>query len=126
MSGSIIDTNVIIKLLNGDNTTADLFDSLSDIHISVITAGELFYGAQKSSRMDENVMLFRSFLSEFPLVEIDEGASEVYGQIKANLVKRGVNIPENDIWIAAVAINRNFELVTYDEHFKNINDLRIK
>lgn len=126
MSGSLIDTNVIIKLLNGDKKAADLFDSLDDIHISVITAGELFYGAQKSSRIDENTILFKSFLSEYSMVEINESVSEAYGQIKANLVKQGINIPENDIWIAATAISYNLDLVTYDEHFKNINNLKIK
>ena len=126
MSGSLIDTNIIIKLLNGDQKAVELFDSLDGIHISVITAGELFYGAQKSSRINENMLLFKNFLSEYSIVEINESVSETYGEIKANLVKRGINIPENDIWIAATAISYNLNLVTYDEHFKNINDLNIK
>lgn len=46
MSGSLIDTNIIIKLLNGDQKAVELFDSLDGIHISVITAGKLFYGAK--------------------------------------------------------------------------------
>ncbi len=126
MSGSLIDTNIIIKLLNGDQKAVELFDSLDGINISVITAGELFYGAQKSSRINENMLLFKNFLSEYSIVEINESVSETYGEIKANLVKRGINIPENDIWIAATAISYNLNLVTYDEHFKNINDLNIK
>ena len=72
------------------------------------------------------MLLFKNFLSEYSIVEINESVSETYGEIKANLVKRGINIPENDIWIAATAISYNLNLVTYDEHFKNINDLNIK
>lgn len=126
MSGSLIDTNVIIKLLSGEQKAVELFESLDAIHISAITAGELFYGAKKSSRINENMLLFKNFLAEYSIVEINENVSEVYGEIKANLVKRGVNIPENDIWIAATVISYNLNLVTYDEHFKNIEDLNIK
>lgn len=125
MSGNLVDTNVIIKLLNGDKKAVDLFDSLNEVHISVITAGELFYGAKKSSRIEENMALFKGFLTEYSIVGINEIESEVYGQIKANLVKRGINIPENDIWIAATAISYNLNLVTYDIHFKNIKDLKV-
>jgi predicted nucleic acid-binding protein len=45
MSGSLIDTNVIIKVLNGNAEAVNLFDSLENVYISVITVGELIYGA---------------------------------------------------------------------------------
>ena len=48
MNGNLVDTIVIIKMLNGDPEVIRIFDSLDNIHISVITAGELFYGAHKS------------------------------------------------------------------------------
>lgn len=41
---SLIDTNIIIKLLKGDKKTVDIFDSIENIYISCITTGELFYG----------------------------------------------------------------------------------
>lgn len=126
MSGNLIDTNVIIKLLNGDQKTIELFDSLEGIHVSAVTAGELFYGAQKSSRVNENMALFKSFLSEYKMIEINESVSNAYGEIKAGLVKQGINIPENDIWIAATALCYNLTLVSYDEHFKHVKNLNVK
>ncbi|MBA1335772.1 MAG: hypothetical protein HPY66_1399 [Firmicutes bacterium] len=125
MNGNLIDTNVIIKLLNGDQATVDMFETLIDIKISSVTAGELYYGARKSSKVKENLELFKGFLSEYHIIEIDESVSNVYGELKANLVKQGINIPENDIWIAATAIYNNLTLVTYDEHFKKINSLSL-
>jgi predicted nucleic acid-binding protein len=71
------------------------------------------------------MLLFKNFLAEYSILEIDEIISDTYGEIKADLVKRGINIPENDIWIAATAINYKFKLITFDEHFKNIRDLNI-
>jgi predicted nucleic acid-binding protein len=60
MNGNLVDTNVIIKMLNGDPEAIRIFDSLDNIHISVITAGELFYGANKSSQTAENMKLLRT------------------------------------------------------------------
>lgn len=125
MSGNLIDTNVIIKLLNGNQEVAKLMNSLDQINISVVSAGELYYGAQKSSRIEQNMNLFKEFISEFPIIDIDEDISYTYAIIKAGLVQKGINIPENDLWIAATALFNNYSLVTYDEHFKNIDGLQI-
>lgn len=125
MNGNLVDTNVIIKLLNGDAEAVQIFDSLEHIHISVITAGELFYGAQKSTQFNENMKLFKDFLNEYPVIGIDEKTSEIYGEIKAGLVKAGRNIPENDLWIAATAVQHDSTVVSFDAHFKNINGLKV-
>jgi tRNA(fMet)-specific endonuclease VapC len=125
MSGSLVDTNIIIKVLNGNDEAVELFDSLDEIYISVITVGELIYGAYKSSRKRENISLFESFLSEYPLIAVNDEISRIYGEIKAELVVKGINIPENDLWIAAIAIFNNFSLVTFDQHFNNISKLRL-
>lgn len=125
MNGNLIDTNVIIKLLNGDKNTIEIFEKIDDVYISAISAGELYYGAEKSSRKDENIALFSEFLSEYIVAEIDEKISKCYGEIKACLVKRGINIPENDVWIAATAVSNDYVLFTYDEHFKSIENIKL-
>jgi tRNA(fMet)-specific endonuclease VapC len=125
MSGSLVDTNVVIKVLNGNDAAVKLFDSLDEVYISAITVGELIYGAWKSSRKNENIMLFESFLSEYPLIAVSDDISRIYGEIKAELVFKGINIPENDLWIAATAIFNNYSLVTFDQHFRSISKLRL-
>jgi len=54
MNGCLIDTNVIVRLLNGDMETLKLFQSLEGISISCITVGELMYGTLKSAKKAEN------------------------------------------------------------------------
>ncbi len=125
MNGSLVDTNIIIKLLNGDSKTSLLFDSLEQVFISVITAGELYYGAYKSSKVNDNIQLFNDFLSEYKILAIDKKISGFYGIIKEKLVNKGINIPENDIWIAATALSNKLPIVTYDEHFNKIDDLTV-
>lgn len=49
-NGNLVDTNIVSKLMNGDIAVIEIFDKLDNIHVSSITAGELFYGAFKSKR----------------------------------------------------------------------------
>lgn len=67
--------------------------------------------------------LFKGFLSEYPILNIDFLTAEIYGEVKATLVQKGVNIPENDLWISAIAIQNHLSLFTMDKHFKNIDGL---
>jgi predicted nucleic acid-binding protein len=65
------------------------FYSLEKVYISAVTTGELFYGAYKSSRTQDNIKLFKSFLLEYPLLDITQEVSEIYGEIKFQLFKKG-------------------------------------
>jgi tRNA(fMet)-specific endonuclease VapC len=49
-----------------------------------------------------------------------------YGELVAQLHKKGKPIPINDVWIAAITVQYNFTLITNDEHFKQIDKLQIK
>lgn len=50
----------------------------------------------------------------------DQATSERYGQVKAELAGIGKLIPENDIWIAAMARQFDLPLVTRDQHFASV------
>ncbi|MCL2627595.1 MAG: type II toxin-antitoxin system VapC family toxin [Oscillospiraceae bacterium] len=127
MNGNyIVDTNVIIKLLNSDERAEELFDKADNIYISSIVAGELFYGAYNSTRKQENIDIFTDFLSQYDIVDINASIANIYGDIKTQLKRDGHNIPENDLWIAATAIHSNYTLITFDAHFSNINGLNIQ
>ena len=123
MNGDMLDTNVIIKFLAGDSSAKSLIESAFEVSVSVIVVGELKYGAHKSARKESNLALFTNFLSNFEIIPIDEDTAAIYGEVKDQLRAKGVNIPENDIWIAATAISRKNRLLTYDTHFKSISGL---
>jgi tRNA(fMet)-specific endonuclease VapC len=55
----------------------------------------------------------------------DTTTGDVYGNIKAALMKKGKPIPENDIWIAAMARQYNLQLFTTDNHFTEIDNLSL-
>jgi len=127
MNGKLLDTNVIIRIINGDEKVAVLLDSIAvdEVYIPTIVYGELMYGAERSKRTDKNKYLFEEFCLNYKLVCNDKLIAETYGKVKNNLKNKGINIPENDIWIAATAINRNFELISGDKHFANIENLNL-
>jgi len=121
----LVDTNVIIQLLRSDERCIEFFNQADSIYIPVIVAGELFYGAQNSTRKQENFEIFSDFLSQYEIVEIDFSIARIYGEIKAQLKRDGVTIPENDLWIAATAMANQCMLITFDGHFDSIDGLRV-
>ena len=126
MSGKcLVDTNVIIRLLRSDKRSIELFDNADEIYIPAVVAGELFYGAQNSARKQENLDIFNDFLSQYEIAEVNADVAHTYGEIKAQLRRDGINIPENDLWIAAIAKHNNYTLLTFDAHFSGIDGLHV-
>lgn len=127
MSGSnvLLDTNIIFALLKGDVSIADKIDSSSQVYLSAIVIGELFYGAQYSIQIEKNIKNINKLKSTYKVLNIDDETSSIYGKIKAVLRKNGTPIPENDIWIAATAIQHKLDLSTRDKHFEQIDDLNL-
>jgi tRNA(fMet)-specific endonuclease VapC len=96
-------------------------------HTSAINVGEIYYGANRSSKKKQILMAFEEMV--FPNVNIlpfDRQSGQVFGILKAELEKRGIGCSEPDLRIAAVAIQHNLILITGNtKHFKNIPGLRI-
>jgi len=125
MNGSVIDTNVIIKMLKGDKAAIEILGKIEKIFVPIVVVGELFYGAYKSARKDDNMALFTSVLSTFEILSVDEPIAVSYALIKTDLMKNGIKIPENDLWIAATAHANDLSLATFDSHFENISRIKI-
>ena len=126
MSGKcMVDTNAIIRLLHADQRAVELFDQAASVSISSIVAGELFYGAENSSRKQENLDIFSKFLSKYEIIGVDLYISQTYGEIKCRMKKLGITIPENDLWIAATAMSNQYPLISFDGHFSRIDGLQV-
>lgn len=91
-----------------------------------IALGELYYGAQKSAKAEENIRRISEFGTAAAVLGCDAETAARYGEIKAALRARGTPIPENDIWIAAIALQHELEVVTRDAHFDLIESLVVK
>ena len=101
--------------------------SMGEAAISVITYGELIYGATKSSRREASLEALREFVRLVPAVPMPEKAGDVYGFIRADLEARGQTISANDLWIAAHALAAKLTLVTNNEkEFRRVRGLKIQ
>ena len=124
MSGNLLDTNIIIDWFRGDEKTISFLNNF-DFEIPVIVIGELFYGTENSSKKEKHFEQIKSFIKEVSIINSTNETAKIYASIKSQLKQEGKPIPENDIWIAAIAIENNKSLVTNDQHFTLIKGLKI-
>ena len=125
----LIDTNIIIYRLKNLGTVNANFLKNKDNHmsLSVISYGELVFGAKKSKAVEKNMETVNAIKSIFPLLEITSEIMNIFGEIKAYTQKIGKTIDDMDLLIAATAITNNFTLVTHNtKHFKNIPNLKVE
>jgi tRNA(fMet)-specific endonuclease VapC len=120
----LLDTNIVIAVFNGDALLQRRVTTTPEVYISIVTLGELFYGAHNSQRVQENVDRIDDFASSTTILDCDSRTALQYGSLKSILPKQGTPIPENDIWIAALAAQHDLALVTRDQHFSVIKDVR--
>ena len=96
------------------------------IFVPSIVVGELYYGAANSTRKDENQRRVDNYVASIVVLNCDASTGKHYGEIKTKLRVKGKPIPENDIWIAAVALQFDLTLATRDVHFQHVDGLRIE
>lgn len=125
MSGKyLLDTNIIIQLFAGDETTIEHLVKADEVFVSAITIGELAYGAQNSARVQENLEKVQNLIHTSTILRCDERTAFKYSEVKFELKQLGNPIPENDLWIAALAIQHALILATRDAHFTKISELQ--
>lgn len=128
MTGADIlaDTNAAIAWIKKDPVFARAMVSWSAPAISLFTLGELVFGALKSTRREQNRAAVERAKKSFVLVLPTERTSEVYAEIRFALRTKGRPIPENDLWIASLAIEYNLPLLTRDGHFREVDGLTVE
>jgi tRNA(fMet)-specific endonuclease VapC len=98
--------------------------SISDaVYVPVIVMGELLGGARRSARVADNVAEVEAFAADNRVLDCDLETARHYGEIYSELRARGRPIPENDIWIAAVAQQHGLPLATRDAHFTEVHSI---
>jgi tRNA(fMet)-specific endonuclease VapC len=123
--GILLDSSVIIAHFRRKLDLFQLVRPIEPLFMPLIVLGELYKGAYKSADRQKNLNLIESFLKVVAVLHPDEETAACYGQIAANLESQGQNIPENDIWIAALAVALDMPLATRDAHFQRVDGLQV-
>jgi tRNA(fMet)-specific endonuclease VapC len=99
-----------------------------DQFTSSVTLGELMYGAHRSSRTAALLeRIEESLLPELPILPFDAAAARRYGELRAELERRGTPIGDADTRVASIALSRGLTVVTGNErHFRKVSGLEIE
>lgn len=124
-AGSVLlDTNIVVAHFRNDASATAHLKAAPAIYLPWIALGELQYGALRAQRRQTQLALIREFLQIAILLLPDQSTSEGYGHLKAELAGAGRLIPDNDIWIAALARQYHLPLATRDAHFGAVPRLK--
>lgn len=123
--GILLDSSVVIPHLRGRLDLATYVAPVEPMFLPLTVLGELYKGVFKSSQPQKNRLLLETFLQTVAVLSPDAATAIHYAQISADLERKGTPIPENDIWIAAVALECTMPLATRDSHFNQIVGLQI-
>jgi tRNA(fMet)-specific endonuclease VapC len=121
----LLDTVIVAGYFNNDAAIQQRLAGVT-IYVASTTIGELYFGAYKSQRVAQNVQNIREFVQVTTVLPCTEHTADWYGQIKMALQAKGRPIPENDIWIAAAAMEHGLILATRDAHFQEVDRLSVE
>ena len=122
----LLDTNIVIALFAEDTSVQKGLMEAEQVLVPSIVLGELYYGACKSLRAQENIARVDEFAAISAILGPNTATAKEYGDIKNALRNKGRPIPENDIWIAAITKQYGLTLVTRDEHFKEVEGIAME
>lgn len=120
-----LDTNRLTDLFRRDTELASWLGTCEEVWIPLFVLGEIRAGFSGGTERGRNEGLLQRFLAKdtvdvlFPGIE----TAEQYGRLFAQLKRAGTPIPNNDLWIAALALEHNLRLITRDHHFERIPQL---
>jgi tRNA(fMet)-specific endonuclease VapC len=126
----LLDTNICIYIRQ--KRPAEVLRRFRDLRpgeavLSMITYGELLYGAAKSKQKVLALERLRELVQMLPALALPESAAEAYGSIRAELESKGQMIGNNDLWIAAHAVTAGLILVTNNEkEFRRVRGLKVQ
>lgn len=122
----LLDTNIIISIFAKDPQIHNRLANAEEVFVPCIAIGELYFGAYKSLKIEENLARIDEFAINNTVLACDTDTAKRYGHIKNQLKEKGQPIPENDIWIAAIAQQYAITLVTKDTHFDLVENLKVE
>jgi len=128
MNSYFIDTSVVIDLIRGKRQVVDLIKNLDTyLYTSYIVISELcegIYQVDNPKELEDGIIDFMEGM--FEITKLDYKISKKFGEIRAELRKRGMLIEDMDIMIAASCLSKNLILLTSNKkHFERIRGLEV-
>ena len=130
MPTALLDTNAVSDLMRDDPKVQTRMGAHPDpVLTSVVAVGELRYGlsrlplGQKRQHLEARAQGVLALLAIEP---VTEAIADSYGGLKASLESQGLNLDDNDLWIAATALTLGYLVVTRDQIFSKVPGLQVE
>lgn len=120
----ILDTNAVSAVLSGDKGVGEILSDADRHHLPLGVIAEYQFGLLASKRRKRLDSLFRRLEADSILLYPDRETADWYAAIRFELKKNGTPIPENDVWVAALARQFNLEIASQDAHFDLIDKVK--
>jgi tRNA(fMet)-specific endonuclease VapC len=126
----LLDTNICIFAIK--NKSVRLLNRLKEktkvgLYVSAVTVAELEYGCANSQKVDKNRLAMLKFLSVLNILPFGDSDAVKYGQLRAELKRRGELIGPIDMLLAAQALANELIFVTNNtDEFKRVAGLKIE
>ncbi len=124
----VLDTDVCVEILRDNQQVKARRRSVKDRVVTTwITAGELYYGAYKSSKPEKNKKLVAQFLKTLDILGLDTAAVDHFGRLRSSLERQGLRLEDADLLIAAIVLAREATLVSGNQrHYERIPSLTLE
>ena len=120
-----LDTNRLTDLFRGDLALAEQLGACEEVWIPLVVLAEIKAGFYGGTQQHRNELLLRKFLAK-PTAEVllpGRETAEHYARLFVQLKRAGTPVPDNDLWIAALVLEKELVLITRDLHFQKIPQL---
>ena len=124
----LLDTDTLIYSLKGHQNVVDNLRIYADAPkaISVISYGELVFCAEKSEQIANNLAKVHRLREVFPVIDLSCSIMDTFGNIKAEVERKGKTVDDFDLLIGATALTLGYCVVSNNEkHIKMISGLKM-
>ena len=117
-----LDTNRYVDFIAGAQGAVTVIESAGEVVVPFVVLAELHGGFRSGNKRAQNEKALNAFLGRAGVRAAypDEGTIDVYADLAADLRRRGRNMPNNDVWIAAICVQHSLRLYTRDAHFDEL------
>ncbi len=120
----ILDTNALSAFANGNEEVCRVLEGALGHQLPVIVLGEFSFGILASRHREAYEAWLAERLQEFEILSIDGETAQHYADIREELRQVGRPIPQNDLWIAALARQHHLPIVSRDSHFDKVKKVK--